>query len=131
MINVSRPEKIRYRQAFVFNLLFFNGYRLLIFGFRFFHDLDIKRVYVSADFLSDREHIGAVNEPFIIICHDFHLIVNTFENQMGDNAVGCVPSSGFTRSISSGRITTSTGLLLPNPSSTHGKFAPRILTSRS
>ena len=63
-------------------LLFFNSCSLLIFRFRFFHDLNIKRVNMDSNLSANREHIGAVHEPFVIICHDFHLIVNTFENNI-------------------------------------------------
>ena len=42
------PRKDMGRQV---NFLFFNADSLLIFRFRFFHDLDIKRIYLDADFL--------------------------------------------------------------------------------
>ena len=42
-----------------------------------------------------------------------------------------VPASGSTRSMSSGRMTTSTGLLTPKPLSTQANFAPEISTSSS
>ena len=41
------------------------------------------------------------------------------------------PSSGFTISTSSGRITTSTGRLQPKPSSTQGILVPKTETTRS
>ena len=51
---------------------------------RLVHDLDVKRVYMDADLLADREHIRAVNQPFIAVrCGDFHLIVDALENQGG------------------------------------------------
>ena len=43
---------------------------------------------MDADLLADREHIRAVNQPFIAVrCGDFHLIVDALENQVGDNAL--------------------------------------------
>ena len=85
----------------------------------FFHDLNIKRVNMDSNLSANREHIGAVYQPFIVVGKDFHFIVDSFENQMGNDTFN-VPSSGFTRSMSSGRMTASTGLLVPNPVSTHG-----------
>ena len=48
---------------------------------------------MDADFRSNREHICAVYQPFIVICHDFHLIMNTFKDQVCDNTV----DASFTR----------------------------------
>ena len=43
---------------------------------------------MDTDLLADREHIRAVNQPFIAVrCGDFHLIVDALENQVGDNAL--------------------------------------------
>ena len=43
---------------------------------------------MDADLLADREHIRAVNQPFIAVwCSNFHLIVDALENQVGDNAL--------------------------------------------
>ena len=43
---------------------------------------------MDADLLADREHIRAVNQPLIAVRGgDLHLIVDAFENQVGDNAL--------------------------------------------
>ena len=68
-------------------LLFFNSYSLLIFRFRFFHDLNIKRVNMDSNLSANREHIGAVYQPFIVVGKDFHFIVDSFENQMGNDTL--------------------------------------------
>ena len=41
---------------------------------------------MDADFLSNREQIGRVNEKLKTVHRNLHLIVNTFENQMGDTS---------------------------------------------
>ena len=38
-------------------------------------------------FVPTGKHVGAVYQPLVAICHDLHLIMDAFENQMGDNAV--------------------------------------------
>ena len=59
-----------------------------------FHDLDIKRIDFYSDFCSNREHIGAMNKKLIIVCENFHFIVNPFEDQICDNSV----DNSFSRS---------------------------------
>ena len=42
---------------------------------------------MNADFCSNREHVRAVYQPFIVVCHDFHLIMDSFKNHVCDHAV--------------------------------------------
>ena len=44
-------------------------------------------IYMDADFRSNREHICAVYQPLVVICHDLHLIMNTLEDQVCDNTI--------------------------------------------
>ena len=83
---------------------------------------------MDANLGADREHIGAVNQKLIVICKDFHFIMNTFEDQMGNDALDEFLLPELTRSMSSGRITASTGVFFPKPTSTHCQVAPSIFT---
>ena len=42
---------------------------------------------MNADLGSYREHICTMYHPFIVIGHNFHLIMNAFKNKVGNNAV--------------------------------------------
>ena len=44
---------------------------------------------MNADFLSDREQIGGVNEKFEAVDGDFHLVVDAFEDQVRHTSMDC------------------------------------------
>ena len=44
---------------------------------------------MNADFLSDREQIGGVNEKFEAVDGNFHLVVDAFEDQVRHTSMDC------------------------------------------
>ena len=42
---------------------------------------------MDSNLSANREHIGAVHKPFIVVGKDFHFIVDSFENQMGNDTL--------------------------------------------
>ena len=48
---------------------------------------------MDGNLCADREHLGAVPQPVVFICTDFHFIMNAFKDQMRDNTV----NASFTR----------------------------------
>ena len=107
------------------NFLLFNWNRLLIFRFWLFHNLDIKWVYFDSNSRADRNHVCTMYKPVKVICGNFHLIVNAFEDQVCHDSLE-KSFFWFYKINIFGRITASTGLFFPNPTSTHGKLTPRI-----
>ena len=63
--------------------LLINAYSLLIFRFRFVHNLDVKRINLDAYGSSNREHAGRVYQPFETIGLYLHFVVDTFKNKVG------------------------------------------------
>ena len=57
---------------------------LLIFGFRFVHDLDVEWNDIDSDMLPYIVEQGGVDKPFKAVCHNLDFIVDTLEDHRGD-----------------------------------------------
>lgn len=103
---------------------------LLIFGFRFVHDLDVEWNDIDSDMLPHIVEQGGVDKPFKAVCHNLDFIVDTLEDHRGDITF----HKSFFRFYDLNILRADHNVhrsVISKPSSTQGIFTPRISTTLS